>query len=130
MDEETVGWVPSLARHPPFGVWLEALPASFPHISFAISLNFPPPDRKLGPHTTIGFGKLVEPGHTRPTHTAVPHVILRRVSLRGNVQPPVPPFPTRTYDRGRERKSCGPRLTPRRIEISGTQDFWPLDDPP
>src|SRR3954453_7669552 len=113
----------SLPRNSSRSLGKPSVLTSFPHISSAISLNFPPPDRRLGPIATIGFGKLVEPGHTRPIHPAVPHVILRRVSLRGNVQPPVPPFPTTTYDRGRERKSCGPRLTPRRIEISQTQDF-------
>jgi hypothetical protein len=33
--------------------------------------------------TAIGFGSLVEPDHARPFHAVVPHIILRRVSLRG-----------------------------------------------
>jgi hypothetical protein len=91
--------------------------------------EFPPPHRRSDPVATIGFGKHIEPGHMRPTSATVLHAILRRVSLRGNVQRPVPPSPTRTYDRGRERKSRGPRLTSRHSDTSRTEKFGPLTIP-
>src|SRR5512135_1659613 len=90
--------------------------------------EFPPPHRRSDPVATIGVGKRIEPGHMRPTSATVLHAILRPVSFRGNVQRPVPPSPTRTYDRGRERKSRGPRLTSRHSDTSRPEKFWPLDD--
>lgn len=97
--------------------------SSFPHISSAISLNFPPPVSKAG---SCGDHRVRDACRTGP-HSANPRRRSECYSspclTPGQCPTSCPSFSTRTYDRDRERKSRGARLTSRCIEISHTEDF-------
>src|SRR4051794_34378669 len=80
------------------------------------------------PWSSPGWENTTSRVRPRPGRDTVSRGILRLVLSRGNVRHPAHPSLARTYDRRKWRKSRGSGLTSRSIELSHTQDSWPLDD--